>query len=135
MKIKHTLLALTVATLISTTAHAAIEINEEDFGPTYGTTVLDVTVAKPLQLVGAIAGTALHAVGLPFSVASDSTEISYETLVVKPWSALSRCVGCTEVYDNHRNAHKENPNEVRIVVDRPSEIIINTDQNVVVNPR
>lgn len=135
MKIKHTLLALTVATLISTTAHAAIEINEEDFGPTYGSAVLDITVAKPLQLVGAIAGTALHVVGLPFSVASDSTEISYETLVVKPWSALSRCVGCTEVYDNHRNTHKENPNEVRIVVDRPSEIIINTDQNVVVNPR
>ena len=105
MKIKHTLLALTAAALISTTAHAAIEINEADFGPTYGTAVLDVTVAKPLQLVGAIAGTALHVVGLPFSVASDSTEISYETLVVKPWSALSRCVGCTEVYDNHRNAH------------------------------
>ena len=135
MKIKHTLLALTVAALISTTAHAAIEINEEDFGPTYGSAVLDITVAKPLQLVGAIAGTALHVVGLPFSVASDSTEISYETLVVKPWSALSRCVGCTEVYDNHRNAHKENPNEVRSVVDSPSEIIINTDQNVVVNPR
>lgn len=84
MKIKHTLLALTVATLISTTAHAAIEINEEDFGPTYGTTVLDVTVAKPLQLVGAVAGTALHAVGLPFSMASGSVESSYETLVVKP---------------------------------------------------
>ena len=135
MKIKHSILALVAATMIGTSAHAAIEINEEDFGPTYGTAVLDVTVAKPLQFVGAVAGTALHVIGLPFSIASDSVDTSYEALVAKPWQALGRCVGCSEAYDTYRNTHEVNPNEVRITVDRPSEIIINTDQNVVVNPR
>ncbi len=135
MRIKHTLFALATTTLISTSAHAAIEIDEEEFGPTYGSAVLDVTVAKPLQLVGAVAGTALHIVGLPFSMASNSVDSSYQALVEEPWNAFSRCVGCSQAYDDYRNAHEVNPNEVRIMVDRPSEIIINTDQDVVVNPR
>lgn len=135
MKMKRTLFALAAVAFISTSAHAAIEIHEEDFGPTYGSAALDITIAKPLQFVGAVAGTALHVIGLPFSAASGSVDSSYETLVVKPWQALSRCVGCSEAYDIYRNTHEVNPNEVRITVDRPSEIIINTDQNVVVNPR
>lgn len=135
MKMKHALVALLATAMIGTSAHAAIEVDESDFGPTYGSAVLDVTVAKPLQLVGAVAGTALYAVSLPFSIASNSVESSYDALVAKPWSALSRCVGCSEAYDTYRNTHDINPQEVRITVDRPSEIIINTDQNVVVNPQ
>lgn len=135
MTIKHLAITLTAAAMLSTHAHAAIEIDEKDFGPTYSTTTADILVAKPLQLAGAIAGTALHVVGLPFSYASGSVESSEDVLVRKPWQALSRCLGCSASYDNYiKNQQHANPNEVRFIVDRPSEVIINTDQNVVVQP-
>lgn len=133
MKIKHLLFAL-ATTLSVGSAGAAVEIDERDYGPTYGSMVADVAVAKPLQLAGAIAGTALHVVALPFSYASDSVDSSYETLVRQPWDAMRRCVGCTPSYDAYVKNEGVNTNEVRFVVDRPSEIIINTDQSVEVNP-
>lgn len=133
MKIKHLLFAL-VATFSIGSAGAAVEIDERDYGPTYGSMVTDVAIAKPLQLAGAIAGTALHVVALPFSYASDSVDSSYETLVRQPWDALRRCVGCSASYDAYVKNEGVSTNEVRFVVDRPSEIIINTDQSVEVNP-
>ena len=134
MKIKHLLCAVTASLVISTTAHSAVEIDEKDFGPNYGTVAADLLVAKPLQLAGAVAGTALHVVGLPFSATSNSVDISYDKLVREPWQAMKRCVGCSESYDNYVKNQQVNPNEVRFIVDRPSEVIINTDQSVVVNP-
>lgn len=132
MKINH--LALAVVASLSIHAYGATEINENHFGPNYGTAAADLIVAKPLQLAGAVAGTALHVVGLPFSAASDSVETSYEVLVRQPWEKLNRGVGYSEEYDTHIKNQYTNPNEVRFVVDRPSEIIINTDQSVQVNP-
>lgn len=132
MKIKY--LALALFASIGMNAHSATEINDKDFGPTYGTAAADILVAKPLQVAGAVAGTALHVVGLPFSVASDSVDSSYEVLVRQPWDKLRRGVGYSEAYDAHIKNQYTNPNEVRFVVDRPSEIIINTDQNVQINP-
>lgn len=134
MKIKHTLFAVMAAMTLSVHAHAAIEIDEKDFGPTYSSAAADILIAKPLQVAGALAGTALHLVGLPFSYASDSVESSAKVLVEQPWQALNRCVGCSTAYDNYIKNQQYPTNEVRFVVDRPSEVIINTDQNVVVNP-
>lgn len=134
MKLKHTLLALMSAIALSTSAHAAIEIDEKDFGPTYSSATMDILIAKPLQVAGALAGTAIHLVGLPFSLASDSVESSARVLVEEPWQALERCVGCSAAYDNYIKYQQNPTNEVRFVVDRPSEVIINTDQDVVVNP-
>lgn len=135
MKIKYTLTALVVAATLGTSAHAAIEIDEHDFGPTYATTAADIVVGKPMQLAAAIAGTALHVVGLPFSIASDSVDSSAEVLVRQPWENMRRCLGCTPAYDNYIKNQNHPQNEVRFTVDGPSEIIINTDQAVVVNPR
>lgn len=132
MKIKYLAIALLAG--ISVQAHSAVEINENDFGPTYSTATADILVAKPLQLAGAVAGTALHVVGLPFSIASDSVDSSYEVLVQQPWDKLRRGVGYSEAYDTYVKNQGVNPNEVRFVVDRPSEVIINTDQNVQINP-
>lgn len=134
MKLRHTLFALVSAIALTTSAHAAIEIDEKDFGPTYSSATMDILIAKPLQVAGALAGTAIHLVGLPFSMASDSVESSARVLVEEPWQALNRCVGCTPAYDNYIKSQPHNTNEVRFVVDRPSEVIINTDQAVVINP-
>ena len=135
MKIKHALIALATTIALSTHAQAAIEIDENDFGPTYSTTAADIVVGKPLQLAAAVAGTALHVVGLPFSIASNSVDSSAEVLVRQPWENMRRCLGCSPAYDNYiKNQH--NPqNETRFTVDGPSEIIINTDQAVVIGPR
>lgn len=134
MKIKHTLFALMTAVALNTSANAAIEIDEKDFGPTYSSAALDILIAKPLQVAGAFAGTAIHLVGLPFSYASDSVESSAKVLIEQPWDALNRCVGCSAAYDNYIKNQEYPSNEVRFLVDRPSEVIINTNQDIVVNP-
>lgn len=134
MKIKHTLFALMTAVALNTSANAAIEIDEKDFGPTYSSAALDILIAKPLQVAGAFAGTAIHLVGLPFSYVSDSVESSAKVLIEQPWDALNRCVGCSAAYDNHIKNQEYPSNEVRFLVDRPSEVIINTNQDIVVNP-
>lgn len=123
--------ATLLAMVVSTSAHAAIEIDEnQNFGPTYGSTVADVTIGKPLQLAGAVLGTALHVISLPFNLASGSVDESYENLVNKPWNALRRCTGCTESYDEQ--IKNEPQTQYRFVVTQPSEIIINSNDNVVI---
>lgn len=123
--------ATLLAMVVSTSAHAAIEIDEnQNFGPTYGSTVADVTIGKPLQLAGAVLGTALHVISLPFNAASGSVDESYENLVHKPWNALRRCTGCTESYDARIKAEPQT--QYRFVVTQPSEIIINSNDNVVI---
>ena len=132
---KH-LIAVTALSLVcATSAHAAIEIDEsQGFGPTYGSTVADVTVGKPLQVVGAVLGTALHVVNLPFAVASDSVNESYDTLVRGPWTALQRCSGCSPAYDNYIKSQQNPQGEVRFVVTQPSEVVIHSNDTVIVSP-
>lgn len=126
--------ALALSSLISAPAFAAIEIDEnENFGPTFSSTIADITVGKPLQVANALLGTAVHIVGLPFSSLSNSTDESYDLLVAKPWNALRRCNGCTPIYDDYIKAKENTPNQVRFMVDGPSEIIITTDDQVIVN--
>lgn len=116
-------------------AAAAIEIDETDFGPSYGTMVVDTVVGKPLQLVNAVAGTAAYFVSLPFSLIGGNADQAQQKLFVEPWNAMGRCLGCTVAEDNYYKSQVvNNDNTVRIVVDQPSEILINTNDYVVVTP-
>ncbi|MGP5647961.1 hypothetical protein ACTXPO_04845 [Psychrobacter celer] len=115
-------------------ALAAIEIDENDFGPSYETMVVDTVVGKPLQLVNAVAGTAAYIVSLPFSIIGGNPDQAQQKLFVEPWSAMGRCLGCTVAEDNYYKSQAVNDNVVRIVVDQPSEILINTNDYVVVTP-
>ncbi|GAA0309249.1 hypothetical protein [Psychrobacter aestuarii] len=116
-------------------ANAAIEIDESDFGPSYETMVVDTVVGKPLGLVAAVAGTAAYVVSLPFSLIGGNAAQAQEKLVVEPWNAMSRCLGCTVAEDNYYKSQTANDNVVRIVVDRPSEVLISTNDNVVITPQ
>jgi len=132
--------ALTVAASLSLMAAsmqpalAAIEIDESDFGPSYGTMLADTTVGKPLQLVGAVTGTALYLVSLPFSLIGGNADQAQQKLFVEPWNAMGRCLGCTVAEDNYYKSQATDKNVVRIVVDQPSEILINTNDYVIVTP-
>lgn len=113
---------------------AAIEIDETDFGPSYGTMVADTIVGKPLQLANAVAGTAAYIVSLPFSLIGRNADQAQQKLFVEPWDAMGRCLGCTVAEDNYYKSQVIDNNTVRIVVDQPSEILINTNDYVIVTP-
>lgn len=136
MKSKLTSLVVSASLIAVMTqpAAAAIEIDENDFGPSYGTMMVDTVAGKPLQLLAAVAGTAAYVVSLPFSLAAGNAEQAQQKLVVEPWDAMSRCLGCTVAEDNYYKSQVVNENTVRIVVDQPSEILINTNDYVVVTP-
>ena len=125
-------LGLVVVTIQPT--FAAIEIDETDFGPSYETMVVDTIVGKPLQLVNAVAGTAAYIVSLPFSLIGRNADQAQQKLFVEPWGAMGRCLGCTVAEDNYYKSQVIDNNVVRIVVDQPSEILINTNDYVVVTP-
>ncbi len=114
-------------------ASAAIEIDETDFGPSYDTMVVDTIVGKPLQLVTAIAGTAAYIASLPFSLIGGNADQAQQKLFVEPWDAMARCLGCTVAEDNFYKSQGVNDNVVRIVVDQPSEILINTNDRVIIS--
>ena len=115
-------------------ALAAIEIDETDFGPSYETMAVDTIVGKPLQLVAAVAGTAAYLVSLPFSLIGGNADQAQQKLFVEPWDAMGRCLGCTVAEDNFYKSQVIDNDVVRIVVDGPSEILINTNDYVVVTP-
>ena len=125
-------LGLVAATIQPT--FAAIEIDETDFGPSYETMVVDTIVGKPLQLVNAVAGTAAYIVSLPFSLIGGNADQAQQKLFVEPWDAMGRCLGCTVAEDNYYKSQVVDNNVVRIVVDQPSEILVNTNDYVVVTP-
>lgn len=128
------LTSLVLTTAMMHTASAAIEIDETDFGPSYDTMIVDTVVGKPLQLVAAVTGTAAYLVSLPFSVIGGNADQAQRKLFVEPWDAMSRCLGCTVAEDNYYKSQVVDDNIVRIVVDQPSEILINTNDYVVVTP-
>lgn len=127
--------SLSLLAISTQPALAAIEIDETDFGPSYETMVVDTVVGKPLQLVNAVAGTAAYLVSLPFSLIGGNADQAQQKLFVEPWNAMGRCLGCTVAEDNYYKSQAINDNNVvRIVVDQPSEILINTNDYVVVTP-
>jgi len=127
-------ISISIMTVVMQPATAAIEIDESDFGPSYDTMVVDTVAGKPLQLIAAIAGTAAYVVSLPFSLIGGNADQAQQKLVVEPWNAMGRCLGCTVAEDNYYKSQATNDNTVRIVVDQPSEILINTNDYVVVRP-
>lgn len=137
--VKHKLITAIISTscivAVMQPASAAIEIDETDFGPSYGTMAVDTMVGKPLQLATAIAGTATYLVSLPFSLISGNAEQAQQKLFVEPWDAMARCLGCTVAEDNYYKSSVISNNVVRIVVSQPLEIIINTNDYVMVNPQ
>lgn len=121
---------LSIATV--TPSFAAIEVDEANYGPGYGTMVADTLVGKPLGALAVAGGAALWLASLPFTTISGDTEYAKQKLITEPADAMYRCLGCTVAQDNYYQSHRSDNNQVRLVVDGPSEVIINTDQNVVV---
>ncbi|ELA08873.1 hypothetical protein MOMA_00635 [Moraxella macacae 0408225] len=112
---------------------ASIEIDESNFGPTYGSMIADTVAGKPLQLATVAGGVVTFVASLPFTFFTGDVAASKRVLIDEPFQALDRCLGCTPAQDAYYKSKKaHNSNEVRLVVDGPSEIYINTDQNVVV---
>ena len=126
--------SLTLMAVTMQPTFAAIEIDETDFGPSYETMVVDTVVGKPLQLVNAVAGTAAYIVSLPFSLIGGNADQAQQKLFVEPWNAMGRCLGCTVAEDNYYKSQAIDNNTVRIIVDQPSEILINTNDYVMVTP-
>ncbi len=58
-------------------------------GPAFGSDELnipvDVLIIRPVTLVGAVLGTALFVVALPFSIPSGSVKMTAKTLIVEPF--------------------------------------------------
>lgn len=133
---KASLIKLAVASLLSvatiTPSFAAIEIDEKDFGPSYGTMVADTVVGKPLGVLAVVGGAATFVASLPFTFFNGDMEQAKQKLVVEPALALDRCLGCTPAQDRYFRSKNLNNGQVRVVVDGPSEILINTNQDVVV---
>lgn len=100
MSIK-TIVALTLGCLMALPAQAAREIDETDFGPTYGRMTADTWVGKPLQVVGATLGSVTYALTLPFTAISGDQATAKQKLVTEPWNNLKRCTGCTPIEDRY----------------------------------
>lgn len=123
--------ALGVATL--TPSFAATEIKESEFGPTYGSMVADAFVGKPLGALAVVGGAATWLVSLPFTLFTGDYEQARQTLIDDPFYAMDCCLGCTPAQDAYYKSQLPvDNNVVRVVVDGPSEVLINTNQNVVV---
>ena len=133
-KLTSAAISISFLAVMAQPAAAAIEIDENDFGPSYGTMMVDTVAGKPLQLLAAVTETAAYVVSLPFSLAAGNAEQAQQKLVVEPWDAMGRCLGCTVAEDNYYKSQVVDNNTVRIVVDQPSEILINTNDYVVVTP-
>lgn len=133
---KAPLMKIAFASLLSistiTSSFAAIEIDEKDFGPTYETMVVDTVVGKPLGVLAAVGGAAAFVASLPFTLFNGDLEQAKQKLVVEPVLALDRCHGCTPAEDRTFRTKTQNNGQVRVVVDGPSEVLINTNQNVIV---
>lgn len=127
------LMAVTLTAMTLSPAMAATEINEADFGPTYDSMVADAVVGKPLGAIAVAAGAAAWAVSLPFTIFTGDYEQARAKLIEEPYYAMDRCLGCTPAEDAYyKTLNPANNNVVRVVVDGPSEVLINTDQHVVV---
>ncbi len=118
--------------LLATTqpAISAIEINDEEFGPDYGTMVGDAVVGKPLQLITAVAGSVTYALSYPFSYYGGNVEQAKNKLVYEPWDAMYRCLGCTVSEDKYYKSRNIPPNAKRMVIDGQYEVSIQTDDIV-----
>ena len=75
------MLAATLTIVTTTTSFAATEIDESDFGPTYGSMVTDAAVGKPLQALNVAFGAASWLVSLPFTLFTGDTVAARQKLI------------------------------------------------------
>lgn len=127
------LLVATLSAAMVSPSVAAIEVDDEHFGPTYDRMVVDTVVGKPLGLLAVVGGAAAWVASLPFTLFNGDAVRARQTLIDEPFYALNRCHGCTVAEDSYYKSQQDDQHNVRVVVDGPSEILINTNQNVVVN--
>lgn len=133
MKLSKKIALATALTVASTTGSvAATEIDEKDFGPTYGSMVVDTFVGKPLGALAVVGGIVTAIASMPFTINNDEIDQVERKLILEPLAALDRCLGCTPAEDQYFRSHRANNNQVRVMVDGPSEILIDTNQKVVV---
>lgn len=126
------IMATTLSCAVITPSFAALEIDETDFGPSYGSMVADAIVGKPLGALAVAGGVAAAIVSMPFTINNDEIDQVERKLILEPLAALDRCLGCTPAEDRYYRVQRPSNNTVRVVVDGPSEVLIHTDQNVVV---
>lgn len=129
---KNIAIATTLSVAMISPSVGAIEIDEKDFGPTYGSMVADATVGKPLQALAVVGGAAAWLISWPFNKLSGDVDNATEKLINEPVNALYRCFGCTPEEDKYYKSLGGNNNQVRVVVNGPSEVLISTNQEVVV---
>lgn len=126
-------MAVTLSVASLSPAMAATEIDESEFGPTYDSMVADAVVGKPLGLMAVAGGAAAWLVSLPFTIFTGDVVQAREKLIDEPFYAMDRCLGCTPAEDAYyKSLQPVDKNAVRVVVDGPSEVLISTDQHVVV---
>lgn len=125
--------ALTLSVAIASPSFAATEIDEKEFGPTYETMLTDAVVGKPLGALAVVGGAAAWVVSLPFTMFTGDVEQARAKLIEEPFYAMDRCLGCTPAEDSFYKSQQPGNQTVRLVVDGPSEVLINTNQNVVVS--
>lgn len=137
MKTMHKwVMAVTLSAISLSPAMAATEIDESDFGPNYDSMIADTVIGKPLGLVAVAGGAAAWLVSLPFTIFTGDVVQAREKLLDEPFQAMNRCLGCTPAedayYKSRQPTNDADKNAVRVVVDGPSEVLINTNQHVVV---
>lgn len=133
---KKWVMAIVLSATTLSPAMAATEIDESEFGPTYGTMMVDAFIGKPLGALAVAGGVIASIVSLPFTVNNDELDQVERKLILEPIAALDRCLGCTPAEDAYYRSQLPrdvNGNVVRVAVDGPSEVLINTNQNVVVH--
>jgi len=76
--------ALALGSLSITTSASAGETYKFDQRPSGGDMLLDMTIMRPLMLVGTVVGAAAFVVTLPFSALGGNVGEAAETLVLEP---------------------------------------------------
>lgn len=84
MKLLNTI-ASAVALMVATTtcSFAATEIDEKDFGPTYGSMVADTIVGKPLGALAVVGGVVTAIASMPFTIYNDEIDQVERKLILE----------------------------------------------------
>ncbi len=130
---RNTFAKLALITAVMTMAQpamSAIEMDEKDFGPSYGSTLGDAAVARPMQFAAASLGTVIYGLSYPFSYYGGNVEQAKRKLVYEPWNAMYRCLGCTVAEDKYYTNNDINPNVQRRIIGGKYELTIATEDDV-----
>jgi len=102
-KMKHTISALALASMMSVSMAASADVVEDGSmsRPTVWAMGIDAGLVRPVGLAATVIGVGLFVATLPFSALGGNVGESAERLVVDPARmTFLRCLGCTEGQDN-----------------------------------